>query len=82
MPFVFAGGIGIWPFDLVVVCAMAGDVSDESVELEAFGIVMNLEPSLFVYFDETFELEDVEDCRGCNRWFAGIPIRGCRDEGT
>jgi hypothetical protein len=30
---------------------MFGDVSDESVELENFGIVMNLEPSLFVYFE-------------------------------
>lgn len=30
---------------------MAGDVSDESVELENFGMVMTLEPSLFVYFE-------------------------------
>lgn len=30
---------------------MVGEVWDDSVELENFGIVMNLEPSLFVYFE-------------------------------
>ena len=61
----------------VVVCAIAGDVSDESVMFKALGRVMNFEPSLFVYFSVAFEVGDVGDCTVCWRGFAGIPIR-CR----
>lgn len=37
---------------------MAGDVSDDLVEVKALGIVMNLEPSLFVYLEEIAGIGD------------------------
>lgn len=38
---------------------MAGDVSDESVVVDALGTVMYFEPSLFVYFAVAWEVGDV-----------------------
>jgi len=40
---------------------MAGDVSDESVVLRTLGMVMNFEPSLFLYLAEAFAAGDVGD---------------------
>lgn len=78
-PFVPGVGAGICPFDLMVVWAMAGDVSEDSVLLD-LGTVMNFEPSLFVYFAVAFEVGDVGDCTVWCRWFAGIPIRCAVDQ--
>ena len=61
---------------------MAEDVSNELVVATELGMVMNLEPSLFVYFEEPFVLEDAEVFKGGGDCLASIPIRGCRSEGT
>lgn len=39
---------------------MAKDVSDDLVEVMAFGTVMNLEPSLLVYLEDAAGREDAE----------------------
>ena len=67
-------GMGVWPFACVVVCAIAGDVSDESEVFWDLGTFMYLEPSLFVYFAVALEVGDVGDWAVCCCRFAGIPI--------
>ncbi len=47
---------------------MAGDVSDDSIPFTDLGIVMNLEPSLFVYFAEFFGVGEVGDWVFVFRW--------------
>lgn len=55
------GGAGVSPLVSVDGCAIAEEDSDVSAELEAFGIVMNFEPSLFVYFAVAGAEDEAED---------------------
>lgn len=76
------GGVGVCPFDLVVGFAIAGEVSEESVIVDAFGTVMNLEPSLFLYFAVALDVGEAGDWVVRCRRFAGIPIRGALSTGA
>jgi hypothetical protein len=67
------------PFAFVLIDAMVGDVSELPDELVDFGIVINLEPSLFVYLDVGCGLGIVVGGADCLAVFAGIPIVGTGD---
>jgi hypothetical protein len=57
--------VGICPFGFVVVWAIAGDASDESLGLKNLGTVMNFEPSLLVYFAVACKVGEVGDLIVC-----------------
>lgn len=59
-----------------MVGAIVSDVSDddaETVVVVTLGIVINLEPSLLVYFEEEITVFGRGDWADCKRRFAGIP---------
>ena len=59
-----------------VVGAIVSNVSEEDVDTASvvtLGTVMNLEPSLFVYFEEEIIVFGRGGWADCKRGFAGIP---------
>lgn len=62
-----------------MISEVSDDVAEDVVVVVTLGMVMNLEPSLFVYF----EVEVVVFGRGgwadCKRGFAGIPMLNRRE---